>query len=1417
MGSLTIRSNLRSLVLVLLLFTGSIHVLCKSNQIKSESESEYSPENSENELDIDPRNFSLMLYTILSEVVSDSGIQKLKGVSDHFDEIRKVSQLIIEDFDSCEENFIESIPYLSLPFITGSKNDTEHTIAYEICCKIRKNISTDSNLAKILKDSSKYTEKEDFVKTSMESIDNFEDLSILPESTTGPIYSSTLDPHKGITPKKQKLRNFPYEDDPSNYEEESSDHLIFSFDVKAAPFMHSNTHQYIYTYHHHSDNPKCLGLTKNQLEMVERIQNVSLNAKNIPRVPLDMACTAMWFISQRWNFCPLAFRELMDIKKTSSVRFCDMIKQATPEKGRFLTKNLKLSNTFLRMKAIKILNCIEIVLRLNSRLYPDTEITSKDIADIIFKGDNDVFVGENEEVLYKNLRKNRVEKNFIENKEIPKNQKLGLRYPTYKRNRHNFSSLFDQIMYSGDEQNEDEEKNLIILPLEFKRSPHWTSDKHLGSNSKEVISAKTVLQTYYIPPPSTLIPNDVSNWITGPCSWLNDKYKRIPPLIVSISKKNGHNLHILNACEAIFALINDSGESCANIIVSAVFFVFSIENLAIASDICSETAIRANLPFYPKKDLKSTTFPTNQYELVILYEGLTTALCLELGIVLELEDIHQVIFSDYPTKNSLVPRTSLNYLLYRALKLPNDFGKLRDFWNWPTQMYTRISNKQAKVILSSRCTQLSLEIAQVTNEIEIMNDILVKARIDSDNTKYLDSMKSNSIPNKGLPKSNYLHHFNYDYQLTNIDSIETNLVKLERIRYDLILEKERINNYINSLERYIGHKVHDIPKEFTRKKFAPIYKPKVFGINLYDSLRLQRGIIVSRTMGNLNHFLDSEPMNKDIDEYPSKINYRIKQNFQNIKECSLLTNKGMDLAIYSQELYLLYFNIRVPISISCEIILKMYPNINIKDSFVQSAFSILNYKYNDIHRSDIEEIWLKLVPIFSIPSGDLFKTKFYKFVDYQRVEEFDSNEIFSTEDETRNSPSEREIILDDKDSEYSSRSIEQEQNNTIIKDQYSISKPRQILNKVKTPKDYSPPPSLLKEIFDLEYSDGFWENKNNKRVNQYDLKEEYKSLREKIPKIDHELLEIQEKLNSVDSDDKSRFYISLAKTLKEDKKNIKTRIIHLGGEIAETEVNRAEETGDIIPNNVRRLADLHKANSIFYGDVFKLKSDDSGKDHSKRILELEEKIRKNNIEMYKLIKIGGNDQEDPKWYSDMRKCLSSYVPFRKEVHSFNPSEGIKQFYLLSKTNYFINPKIECSRQEIAIYNAVRSDLKRLFAVLNIPVIRIKKRDPEMFRPKGLIDPRKMEYWQNLHAVLFQDKKTGCKYIKGFFKRIVPVKNLDIKEFVNSPVFIIWCANHVNSRLGNEDIWRNIFGLIWLVFYARPFKPKTFVWKNILLV
>ncbi|OII73452.1 uncharacterized protein cubi_02664 [Cryptosporidium ubiquitum] len=1386
-------------------------IYCRSSF--RDSESDYSPNFSEKQ-GIDSRKFSFLLYTIISQVLTESSSSSSEIIFEYSKNLKNLSDSIIQDFDNCDKILTDEIPHLFLPFITSPNIEHGHNIAYEVCCRLRSSISANSELNTLLGNSTKYLDNEDFVKTSMEAINKFDISSDIPAYTTGLVYGTTLDHHKGITSNKDKLRNLPYQDDigSENETDSSSSGMIFSFDVKAAPFMNSNTQQYIYVYYHHSDNSKCLGLTKKQLEMVETIQKVSVNAKDVQKIPLDIACTSMWFISQRWDFCPLVFKQLMEIKGSSSIKFCDMVKRAATERTKFITKTLKISDSFLTTRAIKILNYVETVLKLNSKYFPDSEITSKDIADIIYKGDSDIFVEENEDILLKELRRNRAERKFNTNKELPKNNRLGLSYPNYRRDRHNFTSIFDHIMYSENNSHDYEGENLLLLPLEFKRSPHWTSDKHLGSNSKEVVSSTTVLQKYYIPPPSSLIPNDVSNWITGPCCWLEDKYKHLPSLIISISKRKGYKLHVLNACEAIFTLINDSGESCASILVSAVFLIFSLENFSEASDICSEAAIRASLPFYPEKHLKSTLFPTNKYELVTLYEAIVVALCLELGIVLDNEDIHQIIFSDYPTNNSLVPRSALNYLLYRALKLPNDFGKVRGFWNWSTQMYTRISNKQAKVILTNRATQLTLEIAQVTNEIEIMNDILEKAKKDPNvlqqGVENLNVLKHN----KEMPKINYLHHYNYDFKLANFNSIEVNLVKLERLRYDLTIEKEKISKYINSLSAFIGHKNYDIPSSFVKKKFSPLYKPSVFKINMYDSSKLQMGIITTRSTRNLYHLIDSEPINKELDEYPPKINYSIKNLFQEIKECSYLTDKGLDLAIYSKELFNSYLNIEVSIPFCCDIIMRMHPNINIKDSFIHSAYSVLNYKYTDIQYSDIEEIWLKIVPIFSVPSGNLFKTRFYHFIDYQKADNFGSNSESPIQLLSKNSPLNKPIILDDV--------IPNEKRENVKKNYYVIPEARPISNQVKKPKNLSYTGENSKEILDLSYVDSYWDKNNTQHIKtEHDelLNNEYKSLKEKILDIDNELIKIRERLSDPNFVDKNNFFHMMERTLKEDKEKIKERIIHIAGIIAGTEVKYASETGIMIPNNVRKLADLHKINSITHSDILKLKGDDSGMDHSQRIRELEAKINSNNIDMYKIIEIEGNDLDDPRWYSDMNKCLSSFIPRMREVKSLDPTSGIKQFYLVSKDYEYMDSSPGCTRDQLKIYKFVIKDLRKLFAYLNIPMIRIRGKRLESIEREGLIDPRKMEYWEDLHGILYQDNKTACSYIKKFFKKIIPYKTLDLKEFTSSPVFIIWCANHIKSRLGNEDVWRNIFGLIWIIFYTKPFKPRDFVWRNILLV
>ncbi|KAJ1607570.1 hypothetical protein OIY81_2893 [Cryptosporidium canis] len=1385
----------------------SDEVHCNFNHRESESEDISS---SSEKSKVDQKKFSLLLYSIISQVLSENKTPSSENTVEYSQNLRHISESVIQNFDGCEEALTDEIPALFLPFITSPNVKHGHSIAYEICCRVRSSISTNSELSLLIGNSTRYMDLEDYVKTSMEAIDSFSGQSEIPVSTTGMIYSTTLDPHKGIASTRPKLRDLPYQDDgDSNSEMDVNlSGMIFSFDVKAAPFMNCNTQQYLYTYYHHMDNSKCLGLTKKQLEMVETIQNVSIHTKNVPKIPLDIACTAMWFISQRWDFCPLVFRQLMEIKKSSAIKLCDTIKKAATEKIKFITRTLNFSDSFLIMKATKILNYVETVLKLNSIHFPETEITSKDVADIIYKGDSDIFIEESEDAIYKELRRNRFETNFSKHKELPKNNELRLSYPKYRRNRHNFTSVFDYIMYSED-SHANEEGNLLIIPLEFKRSPHWTSDKHLGSNTNEIVSSRTVLHTYYIPPPSNLIPNDVSNWITGPCSWLHDQHRHLPSLVISISKRKGYKLHILNACEAIFALVNDSGESCASILISAMFLVFSLENFSEASDICSETAIRASLPFYPNKTLKSTIFPTGRYDLVTLYEGIIVALCIELGIVLDSEDIHQIIFSDYPNNNSLVPRSSLNHLLYRALKLPSDFGKLRNFWNWSTQMYSRISNKQAKIILINRATQLTLEIAQVTNEIEIMNDILRKARTASN----LSSNGNINPPSQsnGLPSINYLHHYNYDFSLANFDSIEINLTKLEKLRYNLTIEKEKIEGYVNSLSNFIGHKIHDIPAKFVKSGFTPLYKPTVFRNNMYDSLKFQTGIIFSKSARHLYHLIDNEPIDKDSVEYPPRVHNSVKAIFQDTKECSNLTDKGFDLAVYSRELFSLHLEIQVSIPFCCEIIMRMHPNINIKDSYIHSAYSLLNYKFSGIQYSDMEEIWLKIIPIFSIPSGNLFKTKFYRFIDYHKADQFEPEED-SIKSLRKYSPPKGKIVLDD--------TSPRENRREVKKGQYIIPEARPITNQIKRPKSLGPSEETSKEMLDFSYIDTTWERESDKEKkprHDESRNKEYRELKEKIFKINQELIRIDGKINTSDSVGNRNFLTSMARLLREDREKIKARIIHVAGLIAETEVKYSDETGVLIPKNVRKLADLHKVNSISHSDILKLKGDDSGIDHTLRIKELETKIKNNNIEMYKIIEIEGNDLDDPRWYSDMNKCLSSFVPQRKEVKSIHPSAGVQQFYLVSKDYDFMDSSPECTRSQLKVYKFVLSDLRRLFAILNVPIIKVRGRRLESMEKQGLIDPRKMEHWEGLHGILYEDNKVSCSYIKRLIRQIVPVKTLDQKEFMDSPVFIIWCANHIRSRLGNEDIWRNIFGLLWLIFYTKPFKPRDFVWKNILLV
>ncbi|KAH7647731.1 hypothetical protein FG379_000873 [Cryptosporidium bovis] len=1392
------------------------------------------------------KKFSLLLYTIFLEVTSECQLRSFDPSSTDLAVFEEVGLSLSNNFDECEKVLIDRFPVLSVPYIPNSKIPVSCSIAYEICCRIRKSISTHADFSKIINGSSKYMDKEDYVRTSMETISTFKDLEDKSVSSYGFVYSSTLDPHRGITSSKDTIREIRYEADSDNLkssESQSSDededksddrssygnkdiaqqHIapLTRFDVKLAPFMHCNSHQYIYTYYNKHDSSKCLGLSIPQLEVVSSIQSVSINVKGVPRIPLDIACTAMWFISQRWDYCPLVFRELAQLKMKPSIKFCEIIERNVPEKSKYLTRSLLLSDSYMILRASKILEYVETVLKLNSRHFPEFEITSRDIASIIYQGESDTLINNDEKEIYNSLTKNRLEKkdeNFNDKEIEYRNKKFGITYPAYKRNRDNFTTIFDQIMYNGDEYYVEERDNLLILPLELKRSPDWTSEKHFGSYSKEILNSRTVLQNYYIPPPSTFVPNDVSNWITGPCCWLKNNQKHIPPLFVSISKDHGYNLHILNACEGVFALINDSGESCANVIVSAIFFSYSLESYAMASDICSEVAIRANLPFYPKKSLKDTLFSTNQRSLIALYEGIVVALCLELGIILEKENIHKIIFSDYPVNSSLIPRMSINNLLYRALKLPNDLGKV-SFWKWEIRMYSKLSNKQARIILSQRTTQLTLEIAQATNEIEIMNDILRKKNIlQGGNSKNID-LSSNELNNK--IKNNYLHHYNYDYKLANTDHIEMNVKKLEKLRYDLISEKERIEFYIQALTNYIGHKIHDVPKEYRKEKFTPLYKPSVFKINIYDSTRLKQGIDISRSVRSLHQMSDYNPINKKFDQHSPKVEYKIKRYYREIGECAFLTDRGLEMAVYTQELFGSYLNIPLDISIACLIIHKMPPYSNIKESFIRSAFSVLHSQKILIDFDNLEFIWLKIVPIFSVPSGKLSKTKYYKL-----FEDPDDNFENSQDEEyngfrkanfraKRNEP----IILDDKTP--SSETFKEESDVFSRNGCYRVPEPKKVSNLVKVPKknDYlSPIESNYNNIHDF---DNFWNKINSlgheTSFNSKLINDEYKALKGKIVTINSELTQAYKNLNTSKSEDRDRYYTTIINILEKDKKKVFSRILYLAGIIATQEVKNSEKDGYLIPNNVRKIADLHKVNSICEADILKLKSDDSNIDHDRRIKELEYKISENNIEMMKIIEIEGNDLEDPRWYSDIEKCLSSYIPFRTEVESVYPSMGFQNFYLTSKVVFKIDQKEKCSSTELRVYAQISRDLKKLFNAINIPVVKIQGKRLEFMDNSEQIDPRKMIYWQYLHGMLLGDKKEGCKYLKKFLKIITPIKGLKTRDFIGSPMFIIWCANHIQSRLGNEDIWRNIIGLIWLIFNSKPFKPKDYIWKNITLV
>ncbi|EEA08419.1 uncharacterized protein CMU_021830 [Cryptosporidium muris RN66] len=1346
---------------------------------------------------------ALILRTICNEVLGELTVkEKIEYTREiTIEDICFIINVLLRDFDMCENELITINPFMKVSYCNIEMRCTPHSIAYEICIRLKSEASKIPDFSELLSKSTKYFVKSHFTKNAIATINEVMDISLNEfQKVDGSVSSLTLYPQRDLN----------HLSDGQSAASSKSD-VEFSFNVNVAPFMQCTNRQLIFTYYHPTDNAKCLGLNLDQLELVNQMQSLSVTTDNMKRIPRDLACTIIWMISQRWNNCSYVLSEMIDIKTKLAISFCNKLAEISPANCKYLVQNKNISTSFLTFKAVKLLRLIETTLRLNSEYFPEFEISAEDVANVIFIGNGREMIEENEEYILKALRDVRVSQGRQKSSVYGRNHvynPIRTRYkqiPPYMEH----ESILDRITYGNPDLAQCDEKFINFDPLAMRQSEHWIDEKNMGSHEREYIGTRVRLLSYYIPPPSTFQPSDPYNWILGPCSWLEDKHKKLPNLIAAIATDRGYRLHILNACESIYALVHGSGESCSKVVTAALFLTTNKENIAEATDICSETSMRADIPFFRKESVREYNTGVNNHELYLVYQGIVLALCIELGISLDIDDINHIIFQDYPVNAHLVPRVLLNSLLYRALQLPSEFRTRSGFWNWPTQMHSTLSNAQAREILGYREVQLLFEQAQVQSEImtirqELLPYIFKETNLKSNTNPIKKKMQKSEIGEDHTPynltKSREYWDKYYEYEFLNVSDKDINplrahLVRLERLHLDLSMERQAIQRLNKVLLAYIGHKIHDIPKSSINRNFHPIYSPTVFRSNIAGNKRIVAGIATITAMRNVQNIFSSKSLSNNSDGDTS-LSYNVKSKpfYTEIIECSSLTNKGLDFAYFVQNIANLHFELNISLGIACTIISHMNNNLPIDESFQLAAFAILSNHLQALDRNQIYSLWTFIKPGILSYGDQTLVTHDYKI-------------HTSTESELDTS------IIDLNDGQ---NYLNMQNSSMSSKNNFEISTP--ITPEVKRPRDQlvmndaltieNVNEKSIKTILrDKENKEEDTSFRENKRI--------FRELKETVLQLDGRITSLKNKLELSETGNQSKYLQKTIRTLI-NKKNISIkRLIHLAGVISEKEVKKADKYNINIPNGIRRIAKLHQMRSIIEADILKLSDETIYPEKNKRIQELKAKLENIVGEIQHLIQLGGYIESDLRWYSDTERCLNNYIPRHNQVLSIEPTTGFGTLYWYKGQSSKKEIRTECTKSQRKRFKIISKDIYRLLSIsLKFYPIPMSEFEQNNFINDSYIDPRQIIYWQNLLFLLnIQDISQGCNYSKTLLKKLLFSVSSNNFDYMDTPLFILWCADHIRSRLGNEDTWRNIVGLLWLIFFDQPIKPRELVEKN----
>ncbi|KAL7066833.1 hypothetical protein ACR3K2_27180 [Cryptosporidium serpentis] len=1346
---------------------------------------------------------ALSLKTICDEVLGELTVkEKIEHTKEiTIENICFVTSVLLRDFDRCENELITMKPCMKAPYCNIEMQYIPHSIAYEICIRLKSEASKIPDFNELVLKSTKYFIKSHFTKNAIAAINEVTDISLDEfQKVDGLVYSSTLCPHRGLSHLSDRKPVASSKSDVS-----------FSFSMNVAPFMHCTDRQFIFTYYHPTDNAKCLGLNLDQLELVNQMQSLSVITNNMKRIPRDLACTIIWMISQRWGNCSYVLSEMIDIKTKLAISFCNKLAEISPDNCKYLVQNKNISTSFLTFKAVKLLRLIEATLRLNSEYFPEFEISAEDVANVIFIGNGREMIEENEEFILKALRDVRASQGRQKSSVYGCNHTynpIRTRYkqiPPYME----YESIIDRITYGDPDLAQYDEKLINFGPLVMRRSEHWTDEKNMGSHEKEYIGTRVRLLSYYVPLPSTFQPNDPYNWVLGPCSWLEDKHKKLPSLIAAIAADRGYRLHILNACESIYALVHDSGESCSKVVTAALFLTTNRENIAEATDICSETSMRADIPFFRKKSIREYNTGVNNDELYLVYQGVVLALCIELGISLDIDDINHIIFQDYPINAHLASRVLLNSLLYRALQLPSEFRTRSGFWNWPTQMHSSLSNAQAREILGYREVQLLFEQAQVQSEIMAIRQELLPYIFKEMNFKGNTNPIRNKIQKSELGKDHAPYNLTksreywgkyYEYEFLkssnkDINPLRTHLVRLERLHLDLSMERQAIQRLNKVLLTYIGHKIHDIPKSLINKNFHPIYFPTLFRSNITNDKRVVAGVATITAIRNVQNMFSSKSLSNNSDG-DTRLSYNVKSKpfYTEIIECSSLTNKGLDFAYFVQNIANLHFELNISLGVACTIISQMNNSLPIDESFQLAAFAILSNHLQALDRNQIYSLWVFVKPAILSYGDQTLATHDYKM-------------HISTESELDNSV----INLND-----SQNYLNMQNSSVSFKNNFKISIP--ITPGVKRPRNQLVmtdaltienvnEKSIETILRDKEIKGEDTSFRENKRI--------FRELKETVLQLDGRITSLRNKLGLSETGNQSKYLQNIIRTLI-NKRNISIkRLIHLAGVISEEEVKKADEYNINIPNGIRRIAKLHQMRSIIEADILKLSDEAIYPEKNKRIEELKAKLENIVGEIQHLIQLGGYIESDLRWYSDTERCLNNYIPRHNQVLSMEPTTGFGTLYWYKGQSGKKGIRTECTKSQRKRFKSISKDIYRLLSIsLKFYPIPMSESEKNKFISDSYIDPRQIIYWQNLLFLLnAQDISQGCNYSKTLLKKLLFFVSSNNFDYMDTPLFILWCADHIRSRLGNEDIWRNIVGLLWLVFFDQPIKPRELVEKN----